>query len=122
MTPLELLKSEQSRLKRESKLMEKELAADFQYIHENAGSLLISTVSSLFFSHSKAGRKNASAAEKPTGGPSESIVSSLANPELLSIAGGVLPLVWSVVQPIVLAWGMKRVKNIFSHLFRKKRV
>jgi hypothetical protein len=51
MTPLELLKSEQSRLKRESKLMEKELAADFQYIHENAGSLLISPVSSLFFSH-----------------------------------------------------------------------
>lgn len=122
LTPLELLKSEQSRLKRESNLMERELAADFQYIHENAGSLLISTVSSIFLSPSKAGKKGGTTAAKTGSGASESIVSSLTNPELLSLAGGVLPLAWSVMQPIVLAWGMKRVKNIFSHLFRKKKV
>ena len=48
-TPLERLISDKERIQRQCKRQEQKLNEDFSYIQENAGSLLLSGLSSLIF-------------------------------------------------------------------------
>ena len=48
-TPLEKLISDRRRIQQECTIQERKLNADFSYIQENAGTLLLSGVSALLF-------------------------------------------------------------------------
>lgn len=57
-TPLEKLISDKERIQRQCKRQEQKLNEDFSYIQENAGSLLLSGLSSLLFPSNKSTTKN----------------------------------------------------------------
>ena len=52
-TPLEKLISDRRRIQQECTIQEQKLNADFSYIQENAGTLLLSGVSALLFPNTK---------------------------------------------------------------------
>lgn len=56
-TPLEKLISDKERIQRQCKRQEQKLNEDFSYIQENAGSLLLSGLSSLLFPSNKSTTK-----------------------------------------------------------------
>lgn len=56
-TPLEKLISDRRRIQQECTIQERKLNADFSYIQENAGTLLLSGVSALLFPNTKAKSK-----------------------------------------------------------------
>ena len=62
-TPLEKLISDRRRIQQECTIQERKLNADFSYIQENAGTLLLSGVSALLFPNTKAKSKG----QKATG-------------------------------------------------------
>ena len=53
-TPLEKLISERRRIQQECMVQEQKLNADFSYIQENAGTLLLSGLSTLLLPNTKA--------------------------------------------------------------------
>mgnify|MGYP006909244547 CR=1 FL=1 len=86
---------------------------DFSYIQENAGSLLLSGLSSLLFP--KTNDKNT--APVTAGQPSIALGIS----DYLSIAKGMIPIAWDLAQPFIMTWGIKKAKKWFSNLLFKKK-
>lgn len=121
-TPLEILISDKKRIQEQCKIQEQKLNEDFSYIQENAGSLLLSGVSSLLFpgnkSTSKANTNEQNIPSTTTGQPAI----PLGIGELLSITKGMLPLAWDLAQPFIMTWGIKKAKKwVTNLLFRKKK-
>ena len=93
-TPLEKLISDKERIQRQCKRQEQKLNEDFSYIQENAGSLLLSGLSSLLFPSNKSTTKtnDKNTAPVTAGQPS-----------------------------IAMTWGIKKAKKWFSNLLFKKK-
>ena len=118
-TPLEKLISDKQRLSAKCKQQEQKLNEEFSYIQENAGSLLLSGLSAVLFSSPK--QKSAAKEGKDTPTTKEPSV-SLSVSDYFSIAKGMIPVAWEVVQPIIMTWGLNKAKNwFFNHLFKKKK-
>lgn len=64
-TPLEKLISDKERIQRQCKRQEQKLNEDFSYIQENAGSLLLSGLSSLLFPSNKSTTKQTTRTQLP---------------------------------------------------------
>ncbi|WP_297905015.1 hypothetical protein [uncultured Parabacteroides sp.] len=119
-TPLEKLISDKERITRQCKRQEQKLDEDFSYIQENAGSLLLSGLSSLLFPSDKSAAKAKDKGETPatmTGQPSF----ALGLPDYLSIMKGMIPIAWDIAQPFIMTWGIKKAKKWFSNLLFKKK-
>ena len=119
-TPLEKLISDRRRIRQECVIQEQKLNNDFSYIQENAGSLLLSGVSTLLFPNTKAkskGTENNSPAQA-----TETPSLSLGISDYLSVAQGLLPAAWDVARPLLTAWGIQKVQRwIIKKLFKKKK-
>ncbi len=117
-TPLEKLISDRHRLQRECATQEQELNADFSYIQENAGTLLLSGVSSLLFPDTK----NKETEENRSAQASETPFLSLGFADYLSVAQGLMPVAWNVVRPMLTAWSIQKAQRwIIKKLFGKKK-
>lgn len=121
-TPLEKLISDKQRIQEQCKVQEQKLNQDFSYIQENAGSLLLSGLSSLLFpankSTTKTNTNEQTSASSTTGQP----LISLGVGDYLSVAKGLLPLAWDLAQPFIMTWGIKKAKKLVTNLlFRKKK-
>ena len=119
LTPLEKLTFEKRRLQEECRLQANKLNDDFAYIQENTGSLLMSGLSALLFPHSKqtaSKGKRTSSNTVPAATPVDFGLSGY-----LSIAKGMLPVVWDVVQPIIMTWGIKKAQKWLVGLFSSKK-
>ena len=103
-TPLEKLISDKERIQRQCKRQEQKLNEDFSYIQENAGSLLLSGLSSLLFPSNKSTTKTNDKNTAP-----------------VSIAKGMIPIAWDLAQPFIMTWGIKKAKKWFSNLLFKKK-
>lgn len=88
-TPLEKLISDRRRIQQECTIQERKLNADFSYIQENAGTLLLSGVSALLFPNTKAKSKGTES-NRPAQTP-EVPSMSLGFADYLSVAQGLLP-------------------------------
>lgn len=119
-TPLERLIAYKARIIEESKRQEQKLNEDFAYIHANAGSLLLSGLSSLLFPGTKT-----STSQKEKGTVSTTTQRSpvtISAKDYLSIAKSLLPFAWDIAQPILMTWGIKKIQQWFtSFLFKKKK-
>ncbi|EEC95823.1 hypothetical protein PRABACTJOHN_02808 [Parabacteroides johnsonii DSM 18315] len=94
--------------------------ADFSYIQENAGTLLLSGVSALLFPNTKAKSKGTES-NRPAQTP-EVPSMSLGFADYLSVAQGLLPVAWDVARPLLTAWGIQKVQTwIIKKLFKKKK-
>lgn len=119
LTPLEKLISDKERIRRQCVIQEQKLNDDFSYIHDNAGSLLLSGFSTLLFPNTKTKKtdsENSSAITDQQ--PSAPIGFS----DYLSIVQGLLPVAWDVARPFLLTWGIRKAQDwFFGRLFKKKK-
>lgn len=119
-TPLEKLISDRRRIQHECTIQEQKLNADISYMQENAGTLLLSGVSSLLFPNTKA--KSKGTESKQPVQTSEVPSLSLGFADYLSVAQGLLPVAWDVARPLLTAWGVQKVQRwILRKLFKKKK-
>lgn len=121
-TPLEKLQMEKLRLTKACETQEHKLNEHFTYIQENAGSLLLSGLSSILFSSSPNKGKGKSQDSSATDNK-ESVATpiNIGIGDYFSIAKGLAPLLWDIAQPIVASWGIKQVRKwITNKLFKKK--
>ena len=119
-TPLEKLISDRRRIQQECTIQERKLNADFSYIQENAGTLLLSGVSALLLPNTKAKSKGTES-NRPAQTP-EVPSMSLGFADYLSVAQGLLPVAWDVARPLLTAWGIQKVQTwIIKKLFKKKK-
>lgn len=101
-TPLEKLISDKERIQRQCKRQEQKLNEDFSYIQENAGSLLLSGLSSLLFPSNKSTTKTNDKNTAP-------------------VTAGQPSIAWDLAQPFIMTWGIKKAKKWFSNLLFKKK-
>ena len=118
LTPLERLLHEKRRVTEECELRKIKLNADCAYIQAHAGSLLLSGLSALLFSGgNKKQEAKASANQSATAAP--------AMPwgwgDLLAVGKSLLPVAWEVAQPLIMTWGIKKVRKWFSRLLFPKK-
>lgn len=120
-TPLERLISDKERVLSQCRQKEQKLNDDFSYIQENAGTLLLSGLSSILFNskHDKADSDLMKAKPSPA---NEQQTLSLGFTDYLTIAKSMMPIAWDIVQPILVSWGINRAKRwVTKLLFKKKR-
>ena len=119
LTPLERLLHEKQRVTVECELRTIKLNADCAYIQAHAGSLLLSGLSSLLFPGGNK-KQEATASTHRTATAAASPM-PLGWGDLLSIGKSLLPVAWEVVQPLIMTWGIQKVRKWFSRrLFSKK--
>ncbi|MDR0743500.1 MAG: hypothetical protein LBF05_03985 [Tannerella sp.] len=115
LSPIEQLFADKIDIKEKCRIQEKKISADLVYIRDHAGGLLLSGMSSLIFLP-----KNAN------GKPSNKLLTrSDKNPNKSNnwpaIIKGVLPLLWDILQPIAITWGLSKTKSLITRLFSGKK-
>ncbi len=119
-TPWEKLIADKERVSDQCRQHERKLNEDFAYIQENAGSLLLSGLSSLLFPGNKSGGKTKEGSTSVI--PAEQAPVSLGIADYLSIAKGMIPIAWDIIQPMLVTWGIQKAKRWISRsLFKKKK-
>lgn len=117
MTPLEQLQANKQRLQTACHEQEKKINATFSYIQENAGSLLLSSVSSLLFP-SKPVRK---AEGNPAVKQEHTASSPLSTADIFALGKSLLPVAWDILQPILVSWSIRTAKKKIIGLFTSKK-
>lgn len=118
-TPLEKLLAEKQQIKETCLKQEEKLNKTFIFIQANAGSLLLSGLSSLLFPAKSKEKKNATTLTETTHGfTGKSIVQI---PDYLSFCKALLPIAWEVVQPLLVSFGIKLIKKRVTKLFSPSR-
>lgn len=120
-TPLEKLISDKSRILEQCKVQEQKLNEDFSYIQENAGNLLLSGLSSLLFPGNKSTTKTNTNERTTSSSTTGQPAISLGFGDYLSVAKGMLPVVWDLAQPFIMTWGIKKAKKLATNLLFKKK-
>lgn len=118
-TPLEKLISDKKRIRQQCVIQEQKLNDDFSFIQENAGSLLLSSVTTLLFPHSKSTKKENESVTAPA--KNDTPLTSLGISDYLGIAQGILPLVWDVARPFMITWGIRKAQSWIKNLLFKKK-
>lgn len=116
-TPLEKLISEKEQVRTKCRRQEEKLNDDFNYIQQNSGSLLLSGLSSLLFPTRKS---ELSTGTEKTESPAEAPTIALGLSDYLSVAKGMLPVVWDIVRPVLITWGITRARSLFSKILHRK--
>ena len=114
-TPLEKLLAEKERIRQQSRQQEQKLNEDLSYLQDNAGSLLLSGISSLLFSGSATAKK--SKALLPASVQSQAVhtpMASLGLADFLPIGKMMIPVLWELAQPLIITWCIRRLKKAFS--------
>ncbi|MDR0395123.1 MAG: hypothetical protein LBH77_08215 [Tannerella sp.] len=122
-TPLEQLLAEKSLIEERCRLQKKKLNEDFVYIQDNAYALLVSGLFALFFPVKNANGKVKKQVLPGSGDGHRKTAEnvSLSVSDYLNIAKGFLPVVWEIVQPLVLTWCISKAKSLLSGLFSGKK-
>ena len=116
MTPIERLLMEKKTLAEQCSLREKQLSEDFEYIRNNASALFLSGLSELLFSSFSSPKKSDSQALVDN---TPAVSGSLATSGLLGLAGKLTPIVWEMVKPALIKWGISKAKAFIIGLFAK---
>jgi hypothetical protein len=119
---IEELLHEKAQLKMLVKESEQNLNSDFAYIRENASSLLISGFTSLLFPSGKPEKEKGQPVLRSGGKiKKRSSDKSLTIFDWITVGKGFVPVVWEIVQPLVLTWGINKAKNWIAAIFTKKK-
>ena len=114
-SPLEELRMEKASLKQECAKKEAALEEHWNYLSENAGSLLIGCAVSNVKRSLGLAPVRTKIKERPNAG-GKSPESTLQN--ILGIAKSSFPMLWEVIQPMLVSYVMRKIKDRF---FGKKR-
>lgn len=121
-TPLERLNSDKQKFRNLCTTQEQKLQDDFTYLHENMGSLLLSGFSNLLFPKTKSKTPAPDAKTNTLAHSSEHSNGHLNASDYFTIALGAVPLVWDFTRPLVMTWGIKKVREwLIKKIFRRKK-
>ncbi len=113
-SPLEELRQEKEIVRRECAESEERLADHWSHFKDNAGSLIFySAINSIMKGFGFGGKKESE--DKP-----ETRSNSLVN-GLLSSLTTYYPLIWDMVQPMLIRFAMRKIKSIFSRKKKKRK-
>jgi len=113
-TPFEKLLAEKERIRKHSRQQEHKLNEDLSYLQDNAGSLLLSGVSSLLFSGSATAKKNKALPASEQSPAVHAPTASLGLADFLPIGKMMIPVLWELAQPLIITWCIRRLKKVFS--------
>jgi len=124
LTPIEKLHAEKNGIEEKCRIQEKKLDDDFVYIKDNASSLILSGISTLLFPPKNTTKENGQqlAPSAETAGRNMSKSPALTLADYIAITKSMLPVVWGVLQPIIITWGIRKAKSVLSGLFSGKRI
>ncbi|NDV77654.1 hypothetical protein [Dysgonomonas sp. 511] len=114
-SPLDELRLEKEIVKRQCEESEDRLAEHWDYLTDNAGSLIFNGLLGGIFGK-RGGRASSSGQEKRVS--SSGIMSNIA-PGIFSGLSSFAPVVWDIVQPMLWGYAIKKVKSIFSSKKKK---
>lgn len=114
-TPLEKLLADKQRIQQACLEQENRINKTFTYIQENAGSLLLSGLSSLLFpaKPEKKGETTPGTAVSAT----PTTTSPLGLSDYLSVGKALVPLAWEIIQPLVVSWSIRTIRKKITNLF-----
>ena len=109
LTPIQILTCEKQKLMKQCDQQEQLIGEHITYIQQNAGSLIIKGVNSIMF---------------PKNTPQKQSSSSLHNEDnglngYLDQIKGYVPMLWGVVRPILISWGMNKFRRSLITLLKK---
>lgn len=114
-TPLEKLLADKQRIQQACLEQENKINKTFTYIQENAGSLLLSGLSSLLFPAKP--DKKGETAQGTVASATPATTSPLGLSDYLSVGKALVPLAWEIIQPIVVSWGIRTIRKKITNLF-----
>ena len=114
LTPIEKLHAEKIGIEEKCRVQEKKLDDDFVYIKDNAASLILSGISTLLFPPKNI-TQLALSSETAKNSTTKSPALSLS--DYIAITKSMLPVVWGIIQPIIIAWGIRKAKSVLEGLF-----
>ena len=121
-TPLENLLAEKEQIRQQCRQQELKLNETFAYFSENAGSLLISGLSSLLFPGPATSKKNKALPSSSAYIPVDNAQSaSFSLSDYLSIGKMMVPAIWEITKPMLITWGIKKVKKIIAQSFKSSK-
>lgn len=116
LTPLEKLIFEREQITKQCRKQEEKLNGHVVYLQQNAGSLLLSGLSSLLFPKTSAVPVKSATVQPSSGNQTMTLGIS----DYLSIAKEMMPVLWDVAKPLLVSWGVKKARTVFLGFFRKK--
>lgn len=114
-TPQERLIFEKERIQLQCLEMEEDISEHLSYVHDHAGSLLLSGVSSLIFPKTKTSAKKSLVPHKNSGSHGHMGFS-----DYLSMAKELMPSVMEIAKPLLFTWGLKNARKWIFRLIRGK--
>ena len=122
LTPIEQLLADKSNVEAKCDIREQKLQENFEYIRHNASSLLFSGLTSLLFSSGQSKKKPASQSVALINDhQATQNIDLLSFSNLFVIVKKMIPVMWEIVQPLLINWGIKKAKSLFLGLFTKKK-
>ena len=121
--PIEMLLVHKTDLEAKCRIQEKKINENFDIIRANTSGILISGLTSLLFSSGRGRTKNKPAEQAivPVDKNGQSQNNALFTVDnIFSVAKNLAPVVWSIMQPILIRWGINKVKSILFGSFSKK--
>lgn len=118
-TPLEKLRADKQRLEAACQMQAAKLNADFTYIHQHAHSLLLSGFTSLLFPDNKQRTDNKKSNNSATHA-SQTTSAQWQVSDYFSVVQSITPVLWEVAQPLIVNWGIRKMKRWISQLFTRK--
>ena len=120
LTPIEQLLAEKTDVQNKCRMREKNLNENFDYIRDNTAGFILSGLSSLLFPSRGAKTKpheQAVAVIENKQSPENALVSF---DNMMIVAKSLVPLAWTVIQPLLVRWAIKKAKSMLLGLFSKK--
>ena len=114
-TPLEKLLADKQRIQQACLEQENKITKTFTYIQENAGSVLLSGLSSLLFPAKP--DKKGETAQGTVAAATPATTSPLGLSDYLSVGKALVPLAWEIIQPLVVSWGIRTIRKKITNLF-----
>ncbi|MDR2232349.1 MAG: hypothetical protein LBE56_04400 [Tannerella sp.] len=93
---------------------EQKLNKEYAYFQENAGSLLISGLSSLVFSGFGESKKHQKAVDSGQNLAAKTPAVPLGLSDYLKVGKMMIPTIWEIAQPVIIAWGIRKIKSFFT--------
>ena len=120
-TPYEILLADKEKIRQHCRQQELKLNEAFAYINENAVSLLLSGVSSLLFPGSATSKKNKALPSSEYIRSDNEQLTSLSFSDYLSIGKMMIPVIWEITKPVLITWGINKVKKIITQEFKSSK-
>ena len=122
LTPIEQLIAEKIDIEHKCHKQEKKLNEDFAYIQNNASSIILSSIPSLFFpSNNKTNTIDQSSSTSNSDQSKSAKAVNISIADYMTMAKNLLPLAWEIAQPIIITWSIKKAKSLLLGAFTKKR-